>query len=92
MAARVRELTESRFREFEQQLLRGKAEAGRNAAFQKKRIKRRREFLSSMGTDLKKPLLNVEKQNAQEVDSFDRTLFLAYTAALRAGDPVVVAV
>ena len=54
LTARVRELTESRFKEFEQQLLRGKAEAERNAAFQKKRIKRRREFLSSIGTDLKK--------------------------------------
>jgi hypothetical protein len=54
LAARVRQLTESRFKEFEQQLLRGKAEAERNAAFQKKRIKRRREFLSSIGTDLKK--------------------------------------
>jgi len=38
------------------------------------------------------PLLNVEKQNAQEVDNFDRTFFLDYSAALRAGDPVIVTV
>jgi hypothetical protein len=38
------------------------------------------------------PLLQVEKQNAQEVDNFDRTFFLDYTAALRVGDPVVVTV
>jgi hypothetical protein len=38
------------------------------------------------------PLLNVEKQNAQEVDNFDRTFFFDTTAALRVGDPVVVTV
>ena len=54
LAARVRELTESRFKEFEQQLRRGKAESERNAAFQKKRLKRRREFMASIGMDMER--------------------------------------
>jgi hypothetical protein len=54
LAARVRDLTESRFKDFEHQLLSGTAEAERNAVFQKKRLKRRREFLESIGMDLKK--------------------------------------
>jgi hypothetical protein len=38
------------------------------------------------------PLLDVEKDNAEEVISYDRTHFLDYTAGLRMGDPVVVTV
>jgi hypothetical protein len=37
-------------------------------------------------------LLDVEKDNVDEVESYERTHFLDYTAALRAGDPVVVTV
>ena len=37
-------------------------------------------------------LLFVEKDNAQEVTSYDRTFFLDYTTGLRAGDPVIVTV
>lgn len=37
-------------------------------------------------------LIDIEKQNTNEVTSYDRTQFFSYTAALRAGDPVVVTV
>jgi len=37
-------------------------------------------------------LLDVEKDNTDEVTSFDRTFFLDYTTGLRVGDPVVVTV
>jgi len=36
------------------------------------------------------PLLYIDKQNADEITSYDRTHFLDYTTGLRAGDPVVV--
>ena len=35
-------------------------------------------------------LLDVEKDNTEEVTAFDRTFFLDYTTQLRAGEPVVV--
>lgn len=35
-------------------------------------------------------LLDIEKDNTEEVTNFDRTFFLDYTAELRAGDPVIV--
>jgi len=38
------------------------------------------------------PLLYVEKSNVNEVTNYDRTHFLDYTTALRAGDPVIVTV
>lgn len=38
------------------------------------------------------PLLNIQKQNADEITSYDRTHFLDYTTGLRMGDPVVVTV
>ncbi|HEU4618810.1 MAG TPA: hypothetical protein VFV10_12280 [Gammaproteobacteria bacterium] len=38
------------------------------------------------------PLLDLKKEHAQEVTNFDRTFFFDYTAALRAGDPVVITV
>lgn len=37
-------------------------------------------------------LLDVEKDNTEEVTNFDRTFFLDYTTQLRGGDPVVVTV
>ena len=81
LAARVREVTESRFKELEQQLLRGKAEAERNAAFQKKRIKRRREFLSSIGTDLKK--FDAEEYRPKSVSRPSAAADAARDAAIR---------
>jgi len=59
----VRELIGSRFKQFEQDLLRGKAEAERNAEFQKKRQKRRRDFMVSSGMDLKKIDAAIEHEN-----------------------------
>jgi hypothetical protein len=38
------------------------------------------------------PLLNIDKQNTDEIASYDRTHFLDYTTGLRMGDPVVVTV
>jgi hypothetical protein len=38
------------------------------------------------------PVLDVEKDNTDEVTSYDRTHFFDYTAGLRGGDPVVVTV
>ncbi len=38
------------------------------------------------------PVLHVEKDNADEITSYDRTHFFDYTAGLRAGDPVVITV
>ena len=34
----------------------------------------------------------MEKQNTEEVTSYDRTQFMDYTTGLRGGDPVVVTV
>jgi hypothetical protein len=38
------------------------------------------------------PLLNIVKQNTDEITTYDRTHFLDYTTGLRMGDPVVVTV
>jgi hypothetical protein len=51
---RVRELNEAHFNEFQQESLRRKTLAQRNAKVQEERDKRRRDFMASIGIDLKK--------------------------------------
>ncbi|WP_250487065.1 hypothetical protein [Caballeronia sp. GaOx3] len=66
---RVSELHEVRFKEFEQELLCRKASAERDVTVQKGREKRRREFMASIGTDLKKLDAGIEEEeNMQEAE------------------------
>lgn len=51
---RIRELTEARFKDFERDLLRGKAQAEHDAHLQEQRDKQRRAFMEAIGTDLRK--------------------------------------
>lgn len=52
--SRLEKLNTTRFKDFERELIRGKALNEGNDAIQKKRQKNRRENLATMGTDLKK--------------------------------------
>ena len=66
---RVRDLHAARFKEFEQELLRRKALGERAAKFQQQRQKLRRDFMESIGTDLKKLDAGIAKESkAQEVE------------------------
>jgi hypothetical protein len=66
---RVHELQEVRFKAFEQELLRRNALAERDVKVQKEREKRRRDFMASVGTDLKKLDAGVERESrTQETD------------------------
>jgi hypothetical protein len=51
---RVRDLVETRFKAFGQELVRRKSLAQRDVKSQKEREKRRRDFMASIGTDMKK--------------------------------------
>jgi hypothetical protein len=51
---RVRDLVEARFKDFGQELVRRKSMAQRDATVKQEREKRRRDFMASIGTDLKK--------------------------------------
>jgi len=62
----VRALSEARFKEYEREMLRQKAFAERANRLNENREKRRREFLSSIGTDLKKLDQAVEQDNKSE--------------------------
>lgn len=65
----VRELQETRFKEFEQRVLRGKALAERDAKLQDGREKRRRDFMTAIGTDPKKLDAATEQETrAQEAE------------------------
>ena len=50
----VMELHEARFNEFNQEMLRRKSMVERTARFYKERLKQRRNFMTSIGTDMKK--------------------------------------
>lgn len=50
----VHHLTEARFKDFERDLLHGKAQAEHDAKVQEQRAKQRRVFMQAIGTDLKK--------------------------------------
>ena len=66
---RLRELTESRFKDYAGEVLRAKSWADRDAGQQTAREKRRRDFVSSIGIDLKKFDAGLEKDNrAQEAE------------------------
>ena len=60
---RFRELSASRFKEFEAGLLRKKALFDRATKFEKNREKARREFLKSTGTNL----ANLDRERAKEL-------------------------
>lgn len=63
---RLRELIDARFKDFEQELLRGKALIERNNEFGKKRDKHARDFMGSIGIDLKKFDKAVEYDNRMQ--------------------------
>jgi len=50
----IRELTDARFKDFERDLLHGKAQAEHDAHLQDQRGKQRRAFMEALGTDLRK--------------------------------------
>jgi hypothetical protein len=62
----VMELHEARFNEFNQNILRRKSMVERTAKFHKERLKQRRNFLMSIGTDMKKFDAAVEKDNREQ--------------------------
>jgi hypothetical protein len=71
---RVRELVGGRFKEFEQELLRGTELAKHNVEYQKKREKHRREILASIGADLKKFDAAMEDENRMQEAELKRFL------------------
>lgn len=72
---RLRELHEARFKEFEEDVLRRKALADRAAKAEPGREKRRREFLQSIGVDLKK--LDGEREKDQRTQEKELKAFLS---------------
>jgi hypothetical protein len=70
----VRELVRDRFKDFEQEVLQGKALAERNVEYQKKREKHRREILASIGADLKKLDAAMENENRMQEAELKRFL------------------
>lgn len=66
LTKRVKELHGARFKEFEQELLRRKGLAERDAKLQKGRDRRRREFMASIGIDLKKLDAAAEEENRMQ--------------------------
>jgi hypothetical protein len=70
----LRELHEARFKEFEEELLRYKALHERAAKYEPAREKRRREFLQSIGVDLRK--LDSEREKDQEAQEKELEAFL----------------
>ena len=66
LSERVRELTAEEFKEFEQRVVQGADLVAPNAAFEKRRDKLRREFISSIGIDQKKYDRAVESDNRRQ--------------------------
>jgi hypothetical protein len=60
---RVQELIDARYKEYQQDVLRRRGLADRASKRQKEQVKRRRDFMAAVGTDLKKLDAAVEKEN-----------------------------
>jgi hypothetical protein len=71
---RLRELHETRFKEFEEEVLRHKALSDRASKFEPGREKRRREFLKRIGVDLKN--LDSEREKDQYAQEKELEAFL----------------